>query len=106
MRRAPCLPLLALVLILRGHAAAADAATSGNRIAWQPWNDSAFAQARREHKCVLLDLHAVWCHWCHVMGDTTYADPQVIALIDSRYVAVSVDQDSRPDLAQRYQDYG
>jgi uncharacterized protein YyaL (SSP411 family) len=75
-------------------------------IAWQPWSDSVFAQAKREHKFVLLDLHAVWCHWCHVMDQKTYRDPKVIALIQSRYIAVSVDQDSRPDLAQRYQDYG
>ena len=75
-------------------------------IAWQPWSDSVFAQARREHKFVLLDLHAVWCHWCHVMDTTTYSDPRVIALIQSHYIAVSVDQDSRPDLANRYQDYG
>jgi uncharacterized protein YyaL (SSP411 family) len=75
-------------------------------IAWQPWSDSVFAQAKREHKFVLLDLHAVWCHWCHVMDTKTYADPKVIALIQSHYIAVSVDQDSRPDLAQRYQDYG
>ena len=65
-----------------------------------------FAQAKREHKFVLLDLHAVWCHWCHVMDTTTYADPKVVALIQAHYIAVSVDQDARPDLAQRYQDYG
>ena len=75
-------------------------------IAWQPWSDGVFAQAKREHKFVLIDLQAVWCHWCHVMDTTTYSDPRVIALIRSRYIAVRVDQDSRPDLAQRYQDYG
>ena len=76
------------------------------KMVWQPWSDAVFAQAKREHKFVLLDLHAVWCHWCHVMDTTTYADPKVVALIRSRYIAVSVDQDARPDLAQRYQDYG
>jgi uncharacterized protein YyaL (SSP411 family) len=75
-------------------------------ISWQAWNNDVFAQARREHKFVLLDLQAVWCHWCHVMDVTTYSDPRVIALIRSRYIAVRVDQDSRPDLASRYQDYG
>ena len=28
-------------------------------------------QARREHRFVILDLEAVWCHWCHVMDATT-----------------------------------
>ena len=77
-----------------------------NAIAWQPWSDSVFAQARREHKFVLLDLQAIWCHWCHVMDKNTYADPKVIALIKAHYIAVRVDQDSRPDLANRYEDYG
>jgi uncharacterized protein YyaL (SSP411 family) len=55
---------------------------------------------------VLLDLEAVWCHWCHVMDVTTYRDPQVIALIRDHYIAVRVDQDANPELASRYQDYG
>jgi hypothetical protein len=73
---------------------------------WQPWSDAAFTQARAEHKFVLLDLEAVWCHWCHVMDDVTYRDPIVIRLLNERYILVKVDQDSRPDISNRYQDYG
>jgi hypothetical protein len=73
---------------------------------WQPWSDSAFVQARTQHKFVLLDLEAVWCHWCHVMDDVTYRDPAVIRLLNRRYILVKVDQDSRPDISNRYQDYG
>ena len=76
------------------------------KINWQPWTDSIFEQASREHRFVLLDLEAVWCHWCHVMDAQTYADPKVVALIQSHYLAVKVDQDSRPDIAARYEDYG
>lgn len=75
-------------------------------IHWQPWSDDVFAQAKRENKFVLLDLEAVWCHWCHVMEETTYRDPAVVALMADRYIAVRVDQDSRPDLSNRYEDYG
>jgi uncharacterized protein YyaL (SSP411 family) len=73
---------------------------------WQPWSESAFAQARAQHKFVLLDLEAVWCHWCHVMDDVTYRDPNVVRLLNSRYILIKVDQDSRPDISNRYQDYG
>jgi uncharacterized protein len=73
---------------------------------WSSWSNDAFARARAEHKFVLLDLEAVWCHWCHVMDDTTYSDPSVIRLLNQRYVLVKVDQDSRPDVANRYQDWG
>ena len=75
-------------------------------VAWQEWSNGAFSQARREGKFVILDLEAVWCHWCHVMDATTYRDPRVIDLLNDRYVAVRVDQDSRPDLANRYEDFG
>src|ERR1035438_3738877 len=86
--------------------AAAASTGAADAIAWQPWSDAAFATAKREHKFVIMDLEAVWCHWCHVMDETTYRDPMVIALVGARYVAVRVDQDSRPDLANRYEDYG
>jgi uncharacterized protein len=65
-----------------------------------------FSQAKREQRFVLLDLEAVWCHWCHVMDVTTYRDPKVIGLLHSKYLTVRVDQDSRPDLSNRYEDYG
>ena len=60
----------------------------------------------KENKLVLLDLEAVWCHWCHVMDETTYRDPAVRRLLADKYIAVQVDQDARPDLANRYEDYG
>jgi hypothetical protein len=79
---------------------------SAEPIHWNTWSPALFEQARREHRFVLLDLEAVWCHWCHVMDENTCADPAVIALIKSNYIAVRVDQDARPDLSNRYEDYG
>ena len=93
------LPLASVLL-------AGSLANAASPIVWQGWSDNVFDQAKREHKFVLLDLEAVWCHWCHVMAETTYSDPQVIALMQSKYIAVRVDQDSRPDLSNRYEDYG
>jgi uncharacterized protein YyaL (SSP411 family) len=75
-------------------------------IHWQTWNENLFKEARTHHKFVLLDLEAVWCHWCHVMDENTYRDPKVVALMNKRYIAVKVDQDSRPDISNRYEDYG
>ena len=85
---------------------AASAQMPAPSLHWQPWSDAAFAEARAEHKFVLLDLEAVWCHWCHVMDDITYRDPIVIRLLNQRYVLVKVDQDARPDISNRYEDYG
>jgi uncharacterized protein YyaL (SSP411 family) len=75
-------------------------------IAWQSWSDDLFEQARQEKKLVILDLEAVWCHWCHVMADTTYHDPKVVKLINSKFIPVRVDQDAHPDLSLRYEKWG
>src|ERR1700733_2584992 len=101
LRRAMIVAILGI--LLRGYA---TAETQLATLHWQAWSDGAFTQARAEHKFVLLDLEAVWCHWCHVMDDVTYRDPAVVRLLDQRYVLVKVDQDSRPDISNRYQDYG
>jgi uncharacterized protein YyaL (SSP411 family) len=94
------------LLLAAAMAFTADRAAAADAIAWRPWSDAAFAEAKGGHKFVIMDLEAVWCHWCHVMDETTYRDPKVISLLARSYVAVKVDQDSRPDLANRYEDYG
>ncbi len=90
--------LLALLLTVATPAAAG--------IPWQDWTDDVFARAAAGERFVLLDLGAVWCHWCHVMEETTYRDPEVVRLVGERFLAVRVDQDLRPDLSNRYEDYG
>ena len=76
------------------------------QIRWEPWSDAVFSQAAQQGRFVLLDLGTGWCHWCHVMEDVTYSDPAVIELIRKRYLPIRVDADARPDLANRYEDYG
>jgi len=98
----------ACLVAVTGLVATANAAAApSNPVAWRTeWNSAAFETAAREHRFVLLDLHAVWCHWCHVMDEETYADPKVRALIAQHYVAVSVDSDGDPSLTSRYGDWG
>ena len=95
-----------LLSLLMAALALAESPAPASQLVWQPWSDAVFAQARAEHKFVLLDLEAVWCHWCHVMDDVTYKDPIVIRLLHEHYLLVKVDQDSRPDISNRYEDYG
>jgi uncharacterized protein YyaL (SSP411 family) len=97
--------LLTLSVILNGLTIA-DAAEKYDGIDWQPWSEAVFARAKAEKKLVLLDVVAVWCHWCHVMDEITYRDPAVVKLVREQYIAVRVDQDARPDISNRYEDYG
>ncbi len=80
-------------------------------IPWREWSAEAFAEARAADKPVLLDIGAVWCHWCHVMdtgipGDPvhtgTYSDPRVQQRIAEHFIPVKVDNDRRPDINARY----
>src|SRR5437879_10984888 len=73
-----------------------------SEINWRPWSQEAFEQARQTGRPILLSISAVWCHWCHVMDETTYSHAGVIDLINREYVPVRVDNDVRPDINQRY----
>jgi uncharacterized protein YyaL (SSP411 family) len=72
-------------------------------VQWHQWGEEAFAEARRENKPMLLDIGAVWCHWCHVMDRESYEDPAIAAIVNEHFVAVKVDRDERPDIDSRYQ---
>src|SRR3990172_1709925 len=73
-----------------------------HEIRWRPWGDEAFAEAKAQDKPVLLALSAVWCHWCHVMDETSYSEPGVISYVNQHFVPVRVDNDQRPDINARY----
>lgn len=70
---------------------------------WRPWSEEAFARARAEQKPILLDIGAVWCHWCHVMDGESYEDTSVAELLNRDFVCIKVDRDERPDVDSRYQ---
>ena len=70
---------------------------------WHPWGEAALERARVEDKPILLDIGAVWCHWCHVMDGESYEDPEVAELLNRDFVCVKVDRDERPDVDSRYQ---
>jgi len=76
---------------------------SSSPIRWQRWSPQTRALARSLNRPIMIDIGAVWCHWCHVMDETTYADPEVAAALDSEFVPVKVDSDERPDIDEYYQ---
>jgi uncharacterized protein len=71
-------------------------------IKWRQWSEQAFEEARQLNRPILLSISAVWCHWCHVMDETSYSHAGVIDLINREYVPIRVDNDVRPDINQRY----
>jgi uncharacterized protein len=72
-------------------------------VRWHAWGEEAFARAKAEDKPILLDIGAVWCHWCHVMDRESYENAELAAILNEHYVAIKVDRDERPDVDSRYQ---
>ena len=72
-------------------------------IHWHEWGEEAFTLAQQENKPILLDIGAVWCHWCHVMDRESYDNPEIAQIVNERFIAVKVDRDERPDIDSRYQ---
>jgi len=72
-------------------------------VRWHEWGEEAFSRAQTEDKPILLDIGAVWCHWCHVMDRESYENPAIAELINDHFIAIKVDRDERPDVDTRYQ---
>jgi uncharacterized protein YyaL (SSP411 family) len=72
-------------------------------IHWHEWGAEPFEKAKRENKPILLDIGAVWCHWCHVMDRESYENPEIAQVINEHFIAIKVDRDERPDVDSRYQ---
>lgn len=72
-------------------------------INWYPWTQEAFQEAEKQDKPILLDIGAMWCHWCHVMDGESYENIHLAKKINDNFIAIKVDRDERPDIDSRYQ---
>jgi hypothetical protein len=76
-----------------------------NPVAWHPWSEAAFAQARRENKPVFISIGYFTCHWCHVMARESFSDPAIASLLNEHFIAIKVDREQRPDVDAAYMRY-
>lgn len=72
-------------------------------IQWYTWSEEAFEKAKKENKPILVDVGAAWCHWCHVMDEETYKDPQVAKLVNENFIPIKVDRDEMPEVDRMLQ---
>ncbi len=73
-----------------------------NPVAWFPWGEEAFVQARKENKPIFLSIGYSTCHWCHVMAHESFEDPEIARILNENFVCIKVDREERPDLDQIY----
>jgi len=76
--------------------------SAGESIVWLDWSRVPFEQAASAQKPVLLSLVTTWSDACAEMDRSTYAHPDIVALVQDRFIPVRVDADRRPDINERY----
>ncbi|WP_430638913.1 thioredoxin domain-containing protein [Haloferax volcanii] len=74
-----------------------------NPVNWQPWDETALEAAREADKPIFLSIGYSACHWCHVMADESFSDPDIAEVLNEEFVPVKVDREERPDLDRIYQ---
>lgn len=74
-----------------------------NPVDWYPWGNDAFQKAKAEDKPILLSCGYSACHWCHVMAEESFEDPEIAALMNQYFINIKVDREERPDIDQLYQ---
>ncbi|HIA03040.1 MAG TPA: thioredoxin domain-containing protein, partial [Myxococcales bacterium] len=73
-----------------------------NPVNWRPWGDKAFAAAKAEDKPILMSVGYATCHWCHVMEEESFEDPEIAAYMNDNYVCIKMDREERPDVDAVY----
>jgi uncharacterized protein len=107
MIRTPRLAVAAILVLAVSGAVPAHAAPIDNKDGfWSEWSDATFQRAAREKKFVIMSLQAWWCRWCFAMNRETWSNADVRATLKDNFIPVHVDQDSRPDISQRYERWG
>lgn len=107
LKRALLLTLSLVTLVtINSQVQAENKVEHSSGVAWEGWSDDVFKNAKSQKKLVILNLEAIWCHWCHVMAEKTYSQKPIQDLLSKNFISIKVDQDSRPDLSVRYRDYG
>ncbi|MBE0493046.1 MAG: thioredoxin domain-containing protein [Thiomicrospira sp.] len=92
------LPLPIQASALTNHPSAYLAMHADDPVNWQLWQQDTLNQAKQQNKLILISSGYFACHWCHVMQQENYQDPQVAALLNQHFISVKIDRELSPDL--------
>ncbi|MEX1011928.1 MAG: thioredoxin domain-containing protein [Balneolaceae bacterium] len=69
-----------------------------NPVDWHPWSEEAFQIAKDADKPVFVSIGYSTCHWCHVMAEESFEDPEIARLMNQAFINIKVDREERPDI--------
>ncbi|MFH1799912.1 MAG: thioredoxin domain-containing protein [Candidatus Omnitrophota bacterium] len=73
-----------------------------NPVDWYLWGEEAFSKAEKEDKPIFLSVGYFTCHWCHVMEEESFTNPEIAKIMNDHFVSIKVDREERPDLDSLY----
>ncbi|TNE32775.1 thioredoxin domain-containing protein, partial [bacterium] len=73
-----------------------------NPVNWYPWGKEALDKAKKENKPIIISIGYAACHWCHVMADESFSDPEVAKIMNDNFISIKVDREERPDIDNLY----
>jgi len=76
-------------------------AAQPQEIQWSNYTDAS-NEAKSTGKPIYIFFYSNTCGWCKRMLKYVFTDPEVISFINENFIAVKVNKDSDPQLAQKY----
>ena len=73
-----------------------------NPVDWYPWGPEALKKAKEENKPIFLSIGYSSCHWCHVMAEECFENPEIAALMNEWFINIKVDREEHPDIDSLY----
>lgn len=73
-----------------------------NPVNWHPWNEETLKKAQAENKLLVISIGYAACHWCHVMEEESFEDPEVAQIMNDNFISIKVDREERPDVDNLY----
>jgi thioredoxin-related protein len=71
-----------------------ESASEANEINWMNYEDGV-KLAKEQNKQILIDFSTAWCGYCKKMDRETFTNTSVIEYVNSNFVAIRVDGDSK-----------
>lgn len=77
---------------------------SAQKIEWLTLQE-ALDKNKKEPRKIFIDFYTDWCGWCKKMDVTSFTDPTVIQMLNTRYYAVKFDAETKDTIVYKDKTY-